>query len=539
MVSEFQAGWLQDADQPLPRPADPSNTTLALHTLLQMGAHGIVNFPVQDTLNPAGWEAPWTNAFYSWDAALSVQLTPQARYAPTARFGELIRDYGADLARTHRADDAAIAYLTSAYDSARISNSDVAAIAQATMQAQRGCRIMRISCALVDLRFISPHELGTYKVLIVPPTALRLPYIAAVRSKLTLYRAGGGRVVPSARVARVAAPVAGGIPDAALLVSSDRRFGFLDIVNYGRTPLHTKATRVHEGTFAFEAGAQTVPPRNAVLVPLGAPVTSAAPAATAAAVPAHRHDRVPLRTGSWVGAALPQAPGVYRADVYRDGYPAAVFQTPAMRLLVSPCAGARALVFEDRASGENLFTTVGGLRDAWLNALPPSPRDYIAKYTHPIATGTFNRCYTTSLEPDKRAAIFSYDAPDAPPHGAVFRKTVAIDANASFTVTLDASFPRGAAQRAQQLTSFAVNRDTKILRSSSSVGFFDRRKKRLLLVDWSANDVRNAELDVHAADALLTLTLSRSAASIRYSIVAAPDLRSAEAASKRGAGGTP
>ncbi len=100
MISEFQAGWLQDADQPAPRPADPTNTTLALHTLLQMGAHGVVNFPVQDTFNPAGWEAPWTNAFYSWDAALSVQLTPQARYAPTARFGSLMARYGTLIAQT-------------------------------------------------------------------------------------------------------------------------------------------------------------------------------------------------------------------------------------------------------------------------------------------------------------------------------------------------------------------------------------------------------------------------------------------------------
>lgn len=38
MTSEFQAGWLQGAD--------PTNPTLALHTMLQLGAHGMVNFPV-------------------------------------------------------------------------------------------------------------------------------------------------------------------------------------------------------------------------------------------------------------------------------------------------------------------------------------------------------------------------------------------------------------------------------------------------------------------------------------------------------------
>ncbi len=200
MISEFQAGWLQDADQPAPRPADPTNTTLALHTLLQMGAHGIVNFPVQDTLNPAGWEAPWTNAFYSWDAALAVQLTPQARWVPTARFGSLIARYGDALARTHPASDAAIAYLTSAYGDSKISNADIAQIAAATMAAQQGCRIVRITCRLVDLRYDSIADLLRSRVLIVPPTGIHQPYIAAVTKKMAAFRAGGGRIVSSASI---------------------------------------------------------------------------------------------------------------------------------------------------------------------------------------------------------------------------------------------------------------------------------------------------------------------------------------------------
>jgi hypothetical protein len=216
--------------------------------------------------------------------------------------------------------------------------------------------------------------------------------------------------------------------------------------------------------------------------------------------------------------------------VYGDGYPAVVFENTAMRLIVSPCAGARAFVFEDLASRENLFTTVGGLRDGWLNQSSPSPRDYIAKYTHPIATGTFNRCYAVALNPAKGSATFSYAAPDAPPNGGSFRKTIAFDGNgASFSVTLDAIFPRSTTQCAQQLTSFALNRDTKILRSSNSVGFFDQRKKRLLLVDWSAYEIRRASLDVHPGDALLTLTVaSKKTATVRYTIAPESDLRSAQ-----------
>ena len=83
MQSEFQAGWLQGADEGAPRPSDPSNTTLALGELLRDGAHGIVNFPVQDTIYPHGWEAPWANWSYAWDAALTSDLHASPRYAPT------------------------------------------------------------------------------------------------------------------------------------------------------------------------------------------------------------------------------------------------------------------------------------------------------------------------------------------------------------------------------------------------------------------------------------------------------------------------
>jgi amino acid transporter len=540
MIGEFQAGWLQNADEPVPRPADPSNTTLALHTLLQMGVHGIVNFPVQDTLNPAGWEAPWANAFYSWDAALSVQLSRQARWLPTARFGDLVQRYGALLAQTHRAADAAVAYLTSAYDPSRITNDQIAQIAQGTMDAQRGCRIMRISCSLVDLRYASAADLQQYPVVILPRSGVSLPYIGSVQRKLKLYRARGGRVVSSAREAHVASPVAGGIPDASLLVSADRRFAFVDIVNYGRTPLHTHAARLHEGSFSAMVPPETIAARDALLVPLGTALATHR-LEPAPLVPRGRsiphHDTVPLRVNSWIAAPLRSTDraSIAVADVYGDGYPAVVLENNALRVIVSPCAGARVFVAEDKFRGDNIFTTVGGLRDAWQMQAPPSSRDYIAKYTHPIPTGTFNRCYAYRIDNAHRSATFAYAAPDAPPHGGTFRKTVTIDesspnASSGFTVSLNAAFPNSPAQRAQELTSFAIGPTTKIVRLANSVGFFEQSKQRLVAVFWPAAAVEAVGLDRHRVDALLTLTYApHRIATTRYAFASAKSFAEAQA----------
>ena len=537
IVGEFQAGWLQGADQARPRPADPTNTTLALHTLLQLGVHGIVNFPLQDTLDPPGWEAPWTNAFYSWDAAFSVQLTPQSRYAPSAAFGRLVERYGTLLAQTHPATDAAVAYLTSAYDPARLSNPEIADIAQSAMDAQQGCRIVRITCALVDLRYASASQLARFPVVIVPREQIGAPFIPAVRAKLAAYRAHGGRVVASARDARIRAPAAGGIPDAALLVSSDERFAFLDVVNYGRTALRTRSATVHAGRFRARVPALRIAARDALLLPLQVPLASAAPAPPAAArtrpAAGAGGTRIPLRAGSWIDAHLPRRrdPSLYRADVYRDGYPAVVFESASIRVIVSPCAGARALVFEDRRTRENLFTTVGGLRDAWENPLPPSPRDYIAPYTHPIATGTFNRCYASAPDARRLRAAFRYTAADAPPHGAVFRKTIALEPDGrGFTVTLASAFTRGGSQRAQELTSLAVAARIPLLRLPNALGFYDPAKRRLLAVAWPAGDVLACEVERRARSVLLTLTYAPGAGKrTRYEDLEARSLPAAQA----------
>jgi amino acid transporter len=519
MVSEFQAGWLQGADQAQPRAADPTNTTLALHTFLQMGAHGIVNFPVQDTFNPSGWEAPWTNAFYSWDAALSVQLTPQARWAPTARFGALMARYGSLLVHTHPAADAAIAYMTSAYDPRLVTSDDVAAIASATVQAQAQCRAMRLTCALVDLRY-DAARLREYAAIVVPSSGVRHAVAAPVETALARYRAAGGEVVYAVGDLHVARSAAGGIPNATLLVAQNGRYAFLDVVNYASAPLKTGAARVHAGSFSARVPALTVAPRDALLLPLNVSAAASTPRWSQAST-GIAPSSLPLRAGAYIISENGDG-------AFDDGYPQRVFQSDSAKLVVSLCSGARAFVFEDRTVGDNLFTTIGGMRDAWTPELPPSPRDYIAKYTHPIATGTFNRCYAQSAS-SAGTADYSYTAPDAPGGAAHFEKHIAF-AGTEFEVSLSAAFAPGANEHAQQLTSFALPARTHVLRSGNGYALYEPVQRRVVMVSWPRADAVSATLDVHPSDALLTVTFAAGARrSTRFGFASAKSLAQAQA----------
>ncbi len=511
MMSEFQAGWLQGADEAWPRPADPSNTTLALHTLLQQGMHGVVNFPVQDTMNPAGWEAPWANPFYSWDAALSVQLTHQGRWLPTRRFGELVHTLGPLLAQMHVKADAAIAYTASAYDPRSLTKDDFFSIAANTMAAQRDCRNRHITCALIDLRY-APSDLHRYPVIVIPPGPAGLTFVPAINQTLSAYRLNGGQIVAAAGSASISHPAAGGIPNAVLIVDPTERFGFLSIVNYSSVPQPIVSARLWAANLRATAPTLVVAARDAALIAVNVPQHFMPKVPPLPADPSPMAgERVPLRGGSWLIA--------HGDDVYQDGYPATILENSWVRLIVSPCAGARALVLEDKRSKENLFSTAGGFRDAWSPQLPASERDYIGRYTHPIAAGTFNRCYAIH-NASAAQARFTYFAPDAPGNGAAFDKTISVNRFVPvIVVKYVAHFKAPSGELPQQLTSFAATPQTKIEQLKNAYGLYQPEKKRIVMVAWPASDVKTHTLALRATDALLTLTFFQNGTGdLRYGI---------------------
>lgn len=443
MTSEFQAGWLQGADETAPRPAAPENTTLALHEMLQEGVAGVVNFPLQDTLNPAGYEAPWANWFYAWDAARTLQNSAAPRNAPTAAFGALVTRFGPYLATLHPQWDVAIAWLGSAFDPAAMTNERFAALADATIAAQEQCRALALTCRFVDLHFIAPDDLHAIHAIVIPKELGPLAFEPITAANLRWLRAHA-RVAATVNALRgTVRSSTGGLRDAALLVAPDGASGVLDVFNAGTKPRRIAAMRIPVGSKKLAVGAQTISPGGALEIPLNVPNTARADLSRERAP-----DGVPITTRAFVPSidALPSvAEGDARAyadDVYRDGSHTFVLENARVRVIVSADAGARAFVFEDLATGRNAFTTIGALRDDVTIPPATSTRDYIGKYTHPFPAGTFNRSYHCTVEKRMRHAgvLCTYDAPDLAPSPVHFEKEFMLAPRAtSFTVRVHAT----------------------------------------------------------------------------------------------------
>lgn len=465
MQAEFQAGWLQGADEGIPRPADPSNTALALHELLRDGAHGIVNFPLQDTVYPDGWEVPWANWSYAWDAALTVDLHASPRYAPTTQFGAEVARYGVLLARTHPAFDAAIIWPPTLFRPTALTNSDFAYFADATIAIQQACRARAMSCELVDLR-----DVPTVRTPLIMPIvlsshlrALMLP--SMVKTLRSLQRKRRVAADPS----RIPLAHAFRMMDATRLIANDGSFSFVDVVNPSQ---HMRVTPL--GSLA---------PRSAQLYLLkGAhPVPARAVDEPARATPPPFQDEAAL--------------------LLDNGH---------VRIGLAANAGARISDFS-ASGGENAASSIGLLRDAIDPEPTPSGRDYIATYTHPLPAGTFNRAYACVRSNVEEGAKLScaYDAPDLPVGGGRFERTLTLRTDADAVLIDERVTPRDASSsaRLESISGFAFDTSDTLQEGADFVRIVHHGEATTLA--WRFDEVRRVELRRTRGAELVTLVFAR------------------------------
>jgi amino acid transporter len=526
-ISEFQAGWLAAPEDPQPRAADPANTTLALAEMLAWGAHGVVDFPLQDTLAPFGWEAPFANAFYAWDAALPFDpIGSSARRAPTARFGADVERYGALLATTHRVSDIAIVDEASASDPDATTNDDIASIAAALKEALRACNERGLTCDVVDLRFSSDARLRRYRTLVVPPFVR--PPQASIAARLARLRAH--------------VDVVAGVPQrtgSGMTVLAGPAAAFAVAINWsGATRRFGGPVRLDDGR-TIDVAPFDVVARDAALVPLAGaalPATDGQRRATQPIARARLEETPPAPPCRMMLSATqaapvtvpPVAPGAARAiagEALGSGDPTIVLANAKVVAIVAPGGGARLVAFARTGACDrpyrNATNATGALRDDALLQPPPSATDRIARYTHSYPAGTFNRTYRVDVVAAGGLVArvrFTYDAPDIVPGGAHIEKTISLAADATrLVVDENVTFPNDAAgtQRAVREDALAVAPGMPFVASPSFVVWSDGDA---LAVTWRATDVERSTWTPYGSNGTLTTVFAPGTHRTTYAI---------------------
>ena len=518
--SEFQAGWLAGPEDPQPRPADPTNTALALATLLEWGAHGVIDFPLADTLAPFGWEAPFANAFYGWDAALRYPpgsgVSP--RYTPTLAFGRFVARWGAQLASATRVADVGIAWNGRATTPAT-----VGPLRERTEMLLARCRARGTACELVDLDAPDDPLRPALRTLVMSGMT---PVSSRARERLAAFRAHGAHVVSE---------IPAGTRDGASLLAGERVV-FVIETNWSDAP-----RRFAPGPFVARAHTLRLAP--AIVAPR-----------TARYVVLRYDGRVLdtlLSSGSNTRSASEQLatnglrasdPGeavVYEADPFLTNQRCIVVQNDRLRAIFVPEAGARMVWLSAFDGRHNATDVTGALRDDVRDPLPPSPRDAIARYTHSYPAGTFNRSYHVEVVSSGAEATvrFRYVMPDANPSGVAFEKVVSLAPHATRLVVDERLVPPPAAvamQRAVVLSSLpglfvgpeergAVALDPLVRAAaaelpSSLTALGTLRGGMATIVAWNAPDIERASWTPYRSTGTLALTLAPGWRRIVYAL---------------------
>ena len=191
-----------------------------------------------------------------------------------------------------------------------------------------------------------------------------------------------------------------------------------------------------------------------------------------------------------------------------------------LRVVFAPFAGARIAELSDGRG--NAATSIGLLRDAVAPELPASPRDYIATYTHPLPAGTFNRPYScnhTDVFTTLRVTC-SYDAPDLPRGGAVFKRTLTLTGSGGELLVGEEFTPHetGSTARLESISGFAFGPEDASLVAADGNALGILHGHRLTSLRWRAGDVARRDLRWTRDAELVTLVFARRDVELRLSV---------------------
>ena len=149
--------------------------------------------------------------------------------------------------------------------------------------------------------------------------------------------------------------------------------------------------------------------------------------------------------------------------------------------MISPNAGARAFTLINKRTGQNVFSSIGGLRDKFVELDPADPTRNPRRKRG--AYGSFNRAYSADIVSGMGAQAvlkLSYDWPDVYPSGVRIERTITLKASEEFftvdyRVTPKAPNPVGGKQAFWSTSSIVVgdpgNQARKFLAADGAFNF--------------------------------------------------------------------
>ena len=150
---EYQAGWYSPADDDRAAENPPSNTLESSRLFLGNGLHGISYFPLQDTLTPASCSVPWANQAYLWGAALDPNGHRQRRLDAVKRNGDVMKQWGKQLAASHKRADFGIIYPIGAYSQTALASPDILRASGTVQKIERLAQLDHLASELLDPQY--------------------------------------------------------------------------------------------------------------------------------------------------------------------------------------------------------------------------------------------------------------------------------------------------------------------------------------------------------------------------------------------------
>ncbi|MCI0523683.1 MAG: hypothetical protein L0Y75_00330, partial [Acidobacteria bacterium] len=250
-------------------------------------------------------------------------------------------------------------------------------------------------------------------------------------------------------------------------------------------PLNLKPDEEYMSAYSYNF----VPETKAVLNPFTVTIGDGKLTETA------RVNCVALRKGEAVAFAY---------DMDGDGFDDYVMENDFLRLIISPNAGARSFALINKRTGVNVFTSVGGLRDKFVELKPQNPtrnpRRKVGMY------GTFNRPYIAEIKEGmgKRVALsLSYNAPDvytAWPSGGRIERVITLNAGEEYFTVDYRVTPKDVDGKQAFWSSNSIIAGDPVIKARrfvSAGGLFDFAPMKTHMMDgsigWVAAQISNTE----------------------------------------------